>query len=88
MKPVLAVLARLFLVLLVYLFAIWVWPTPYYHLKTAPSSGVFDFRVNRITGEAQFLNSEGWRVAEPRFFADLPPIPQRFYAGWLIGLHR
>lgn len=88
MKLVVSVLTRVLVFLLLYVFAAWVWPTPYYHLKTAPSSGIYDFRVNRITGDAQFLTPEGWMTAQPKLFSDLSPIPQRFYAGWLIGLHR
>lgn len=48
---------------LLFSFAMWVWPTPYFYLHV----GNNPVRVNRITGEIDFCTLQGWTPQLPLF---------------------
>lgn len=67
-KPVVVVAA----VVLVALFLVFVWPTPYQYFK----SGSVNLRSNRITGSVQVLRESGWSTYHPYVEPLAPPTPQ------------
>ena len=53
--------ASIFLLLIVVLFAAFVWPTKWRYDKMR-SDRDYIVRINRVTGTAQILGSEGWET--------------------------
>lgn len=54
------VFIKLILVILVILFAVYVWPTPYRNMPNYRGGGT-PFRIHRITGVGEIWRSGGWR---------------------------
>lgn len=53
--------------IVVLIFIIFVWPTPYFYLTTSLSGDTCPVRVNRITGKAEVLiGVRGWVEAKKR----------------------
>ena len=64
---------KIILTVLVILFVIYVWPTPYkyigggypyYKKYRVDSSSKIPFRIHRITGKGEVWSSNGWEVAK------------------------
>lgn len=47
--------------LCIIIFAVFIFPTPHYYTTLKISSNEFPVKINRITGEAKMLTTNGWR---------------------------